>query len=103
MSKNTGHKNCLIYNYYNIWNWEWNEKELKNFKGDLKGKALATHFLIVSNYPIKLFKYSSFPIIHNVYENIINKYFYNINITVVETMENQGKLKNRKRRVDYSA
>lgn len=32
-----------------------------------------------------------------------NKYFYNINITVVETMENQGKLKNRKRRVDYSA
>ena len=32
-----------------------------------------------------------------------NKYFYNINITVAETTENQGKLKNRKRRVDYPA
>ena len=32
-----------------------------------------------------------------------NKYFYNINITVAETTENQGKLKKRKRRVDYSA
>ena len=32
-----------------------------------------------------------------------NKDYYNINITVAETTENQGKLKKRKRRVDYSA
>ena len=51
------------------------QKRVKKLQGDLKGKALATHFLIISNYPIKLFKYSSFPIIQSVYENIIKQIF----------------------------